>query len=108
MQNVKFLRNLPAPLRSVPNLGALLVGWFTVLAWALCVFGDRLVTLLHKVFPSLELGYYYLWLLPIMFSGFIVRAGIIDVFGWDTRLHQGDGSVSGFFLSICANMLLTW
>ena len=103
MENRKFLKYLPPWLRSIPNLGAFIVGWITIMGWLAWFIGPEI-----SYFKG-EGGYVLFFsVFPLMWLGFTAGDLFVRATSWDYASHPTAGKVLIFVLTLTLNMVAVW
>jgi hypothetical protein len=100
----KFLDYLPRWLRSIPNLGAFIVGWITIMGWLAWIFGGRVSYFQGEGGAML----FVLILLPLMRLGFSAQEMIAKATGLDLSSYPAAAQSLAIFLTIALNTLAAW
>jgi hypothetical protein len=103
MENRKFLKYVPAWLRSIPNMGAFAAGWLTILAWFAWTFGAKI-----SYFQG-EGGYVLFFLVfAVLWLGFTAGDIIAKTTGWDYNSHPIAAQALAVVLTVTLNTLTVW
>ena len=95
----RFLKLFPKPRKTVPWIGAIAVGWFTIIAWVLLVCAPA----------SGESGPLLLLVcLPFTFLGMAPVSIVCYAAGIDLDAHEHFARAISFVLSLILNPLIAW
>jgi hypothetical protein len=102
VENRKFLKYLPAWLRSIPNMGAFAVGWLTVMAWLIPFLGSKIFDLQG------ERGAVFIVFLPLLLPALEAVNIIGKTIGWSLSGHPIAAGALAVILTVGLNMLAAW